>query len=693
MKHHKLFNVFLVLSLVLTIPLSLIQTSRALAADLSPTNIQAVFFGGSGDQRGTSIAINGAALYVGGTDNTNTQGLMAQYTKPGLVGVWNTPLTTGTSFASVAIGPNVVYGVGGATPPACNASDGMGDPEGKSNLARYSLDGNLLGCQAVNFFPYQGGEYYLASAVGIENGSSVIYAVGWAETTGFGNYVVTIAKYDTAGNLVNRVTEPGVNFGGYNSIGASIGYGVTVQNNRLYVVGESALTGLGEDSTLRPMIMQYDLGLTRQWKQRSTDIAGRFLAVTVTGTDVYAVGYRNAPGTNGGRDYLIQKFTETGTSVWSQSFGGGQDDELAGVAMVGNRLFAVGYTKSEGAGGADAVIMELNPANGQLVSKVLFGGAQDDLASGMATDGTDLYVVGESRSFTQGGNAAGQNDAMLLRYALNANFVATSAATEVYPGDSVPVALDIQGADNLYAAQANCTVDSGVLQLQNGVFGEMFDPVNRIVAANQVDAAAGIWLGAISQQNPAGPLSGDGNFATLTYQASAPGTTAIACEPLLSDRNGFAQGVTYTGANITVLAFGILKGTVQYQGRLDAAGITVTAAGVVNLSGLTNSAGAFSLNQLKAGTYQVRADAPKYLPRCSANIAVNNNQNVTLSPTTLLGGDLNDDDTINIGDASRIGSAFGTADPAADVNGDGIVNVQDLAILAGNYDIAGCQGW
>jgi N-acetylneuraminic acid mutarotase len=277
--------------------------------------------------------------------------------------------------------------------------------------------------------------------------------------------------------------------------------------------------------------------------------------------------------------------------------------------------------------------------------------------------------------------------------AATTNLSAVTNNSEIYPGDPVTVDLNIHNASDLYAAQAACSVNPVVLQLQNGAFGEMFDPVNRLVGANNADAAAGTWLGAISQRSPALPLSGNGIFATVTYLAQNPGTTAITCEPLLSDRNGFAQSVTYTGANITVLAFGILKGTVQYQGRLDATGIMVTAAGVVNLSGLTNSVGAFSLNQLKAGTYQVRADAPKYLPLCAANIVVNSGQNVTLAATMLLGGDLNDDDAINIGDASRIGSAFGTSDPAADINGDGIVNVQDLAILAGNYDVTGCQSW
>ena len=29
----------------------------------------------------------------------------------------------------------------------------------------------------------------------------------------------------------------------------------------------------------------------------------------------------------------------------------------------------------------------------------------------------------------------------------------------------------------------------------------------------------------------------------------------------------------------------------------------------------------------------------------------------------------------------------------ADINDDGVINVQDLAIIGGNYEISGCQAW
>jgi hypothetical protein len=85
-----------------------------------------------------------------------------------------------------------------------------------------------------------------------------------------------------------------------------------------------------------------------------------------------------------------------------------------------------------------------------------------------------------------------------------------------------------------------------------------------------------------------------------------------------------------------------------------------------------------------------------YLPACTPVTLVAGDK-VTLPTTRLLGGDLNDDGTINIGDATLLTANFGETVPPgnmqADINTDNVVNVQDLAILAGNYEKSGCQAW
>jgi hypothetical protein len=57
----------------------------------------------------------------------------------------------------------------------------------------------------------------------------------------------------------------------------------------------------------------------------------------------------------------------------------------------------------------------------------------------------------------------------------------------------------------------------------------------------------------------------------------------------------------------------------------------------------------------------------------------------TLPETTLLGGDINADDKIDILDIAYIGARFGGQDALADLNQDGHVNILDLVLAASNY--------
>jgi hypothetical protein len=224
------------------------------------------------------------------------------------------------------------------------------------------------------------------------------------------------------------------------------------------------------------------------------------------------------------------------------------------------------------------------------------------------------------------------------RPGVSASFVVGPAVpATVYPGETFSVDLSVQHAVGLYAAQATCRIDSSAAVPVGASFGNLFHPDQRIVGANRVDPPD-TWLGAVGQRNPAGPVSGSGSFATVSFLAQAPGNATIACDPLFSDRDGTRLDVAASGEPVVeVLPFGSLSGSAGYQGR----------------------------------------------------------ESRTLSAVTVSGGDLNGDEAIDIGDATLLGANFGRlippADPLADINGDSVINVQDLAILAGNYDLRGCH--
>jgi hypothetical protein len=262
------------------------------------------------------------------------------------------------------------------------------------------------------------------------------------------------------------------------------------------------------------------------------------------------------------------------------------------------------------------------------------------------------------------------------------------------------VVLNIENATKLYGLQINCQTDPTILAWQNVEFGNFF--TDSLTGANTVDAAAGTWVGAISQKNPAPALNGNGLFATLTFEAIAPGTSTVTCEPLAANRDGFEVAMGAGNTSVTVNEaplFGLLNGSVLFQGRSDHSGITVDSAGTTQKTTVTDATGQFQLADLENGEYTVTVDANLYLPTC-ATASVTNGQVTTLEPTLLIGGDTNDDNEIRINDATLIGSNFGltaTSNPVmnsnADINADGQVNVQDLSILGGNFGKSGCQNW
>jgi hypothetical protein len=132
--------------------------------------------------------------------------------------------------------------------------------------------------------------------------------------------------------------------------------------------------------------------------------------------------------------------------------------------------------------------------------------------------------------------------------------------------------------------------------------------------------------------------------------------------------------------------------------------IGASTYGPVNTSGL----GVFGIANVPAETYTVRATYPGYLTSEKTGIVVDGVASTFDAGTTrLLGGDATGDNVINILDVSLIISKFGQTglpvlsasstctgtDEMSDINDDGIVNISDLAITAGNWNKVGPLPW
>jgi len=267
---------------------------------------------------------------------------------------------------------------------------------------------------------------------------------------------------------------------------------------------------------------------------------------------------------------------------------------------------------------------------------------------------------------------------------------------EIRLGKAITVDLLATGV-NIYGIQANCTADQSIVTGPAVTLGDFFDPLSRSIGVNQIEESTASWSGLISQQNPAPPVSDEAILATLTYTATTPGSSAITCNPLFSDRDGFAIPAQAAACTITVLTptNNTISSHAEYQGRLDHSAINVSmthATSRTSYASGTDNKGYFESEPLEVGNYEVKADADLYLPACDT-ADVTSDESTILPSTHLSSGDMNDDDTINIGDATLLASNLDSDAPEADINSDGTVNVQDWSILQGNYEKDGCQTW
>jgi alpha-tubulin suppressor-like RCC1 family protein len=113
---------------------------------------------------------------------------------------------------------------------------------------------------------------------------------------------------------------------------------------------------------------------------------------------------------------------------------------------------------------------------------------------------------------------------------------------------------------------------------------------------------------------------------------------------------------------------------------------------VFNWTARLNPDGSYQV-PLPAGTYNVGINGSKWLRTTLTGVAVSGN--ITGLNATLLPGDINGDNVVNIEDFSLFAAAYGSDptsanwNPNADLNCDGVVDINDFELLAQDYGLTG----
>lgn len=184
---------------------------------------------------------------------------------------------------------------------------------------------------------------------------------------------------------------------------------------------------------------------------------------------------------------------------------------------------------------------------------------------------------------------------------------------------------------------------------------------------------------------------------TTTQTSTLSRTPTVTGTVTLTPTETSTATPTFTPTLIVTQTVAILNGRYFLGGRNTHSGSTITA-NPGSYTTTTTSDGAFSL-AVPAGTYTVTASTPGYLSTQKTNVVAASGGTVTLLPATAIAGDLDGNTVIDRRDAEIVGKAYMTRagdakfDRRADINGDGVVNIIDLILVASRNGQSSAQPW
>jgi uncharacterized delta-60 repeat protein len=396
----------------------------------------------------------------------------------------------------------------------------------------------------------------IGTGVAVDSGGNVIIC---AQTIsdGAGSTDALIAKYNSSGILQWDKTLGGIATDYFSAV-------VVDSGDNIIVCGQTDSAGAGGTGAL---IAKYNTAGTLVWDKVLSGAGGSDFAYSVavdSGDNIIVCGKTDSDGA-GLRDLLVAKYNSAGTLQWDKTLGGASNDDGQFVAIdSGDNIIVCGTVQSDGAGGADVLIVKYN-SSGTLQWDKTLGTASFDIGTGVAVDsGDNIIICGRT-----GSAGAGGNEALIAKYnssgTLQWDKVLGGTGTDYFnavvvdSGDNIITVgftvSDGAGGNDFLIAKYN---SSGILQwdktlggtgneIANGV---TLDSGGNIIVCGQTDSdGAGSIEVLIAKLPPDG--SGDGTYGVFVYQdavLSAASASLTSADAVLTDA---AAVLTAADASLT----------------------------------------------------------------------------------------------------------------------------------------------
>lgn len=263
-------------------------------------------------------------------------------------------------------------------------------------------------------------------------------------------------------------------------------------------------------------------------------------------------------------------------------------------------------------------------------------------------------------------------------------------------GDPAVVEVWVNDVADFYGVEFEASFDETIVQGVEVVPGAAFDPYPNEYEVVDGSISGGVvsFAATLLRVAKAPPLSGNLHLATITFTGASYGTSPLTwLEIKLADSyGGTILYESFDGSIVVeeeVVANSIVNGHAYLEGRDDHQGIAVEMSNSEFYTATTAVDGWYEFVNVVADTYTVTFGSPMYLGAVFQGCTVNPSETVGLSDVTLLGGDLNDDDVIDISDLVIGAANFNTNDPMSDINGDGLVDIFDIVLIGKNFGLTG----
>jgi hypothetical protein len=207
---------------------------------------------------------------------------------------------------------------------------------------------------------------------------------GLTNSSGAGSYDFWLIKTNSSGDMMWNQT--------YGAAGDDEACSVVQSNDTGYAVaGITNSYGAGETDA---WLVKTDSSRNMQWSQTCGGVAqdGAYSVIQTSDGGYALAGFTDSYGA-GSFDFWLVKTKSSGNMMWNQTYGGSGDDEAECVIQTSNGYALAGYTNSTGAGSDDFWLVNTDSSGTSQWSQT-YGGAYDEIANALVQTSDGGYALG-----------------------------------------------------------------------------------------------------------------------------------------------------------------------------------------------------------------------------------------------------------------------------------------------------------